>query len=197
MERFDLGNGSWIIQGKVPDELFANNNPKAFEDLWDLHPVEFNKVKMMDKVVSTPRWQQSYNKPYYFTGMLHEALPTPPVVNPFLEWANSMGHGEYNQILINWYENGHHYIGAHSDDEGQIVKLSPIVSISIGAERVFRIRSKFKRTMVMDIPMPSGTYLIMGGNMQKHFLHEVPKINGMKGEAIGKRINLTFRQFTQ
>lgn len=43
--------------------------------------------------------------------------------------------------------------------------------------------------------MPDGTFLVMGGTFQKEFTHEVPKINGVKGENIGKRINITFRQF--
>ena len=43
--------------------------------------------------------------------------------------------------------------------------------------------------------MPDRTVLVMGGRFQKEFKHEVPKIAGGRGQRIGRRINITFRQF--
>jgi alkylated DNA repair dioxygenase AlkB len=191
MERINLSNYSWIDKGLLPVEL-ANVN---FEELWNLHPEKYNQVVMAGRVVNTPRWQQSYNKPYFFSGMAHEALPVPDSIRPYWDWANSAGYGEFNQILINWYANGHHYIGTHSDDESQLIYESPIISLSLGAERIFRLREKKSKQVVHDIPMPHGSVVVMGGMMQNQFTHEVPKINGIKGDDVGRRINITFRQF--
>ena len=111
---------------------------------------------------------------------------------------NSLGYENiFNQILINWYGNGAHYIGPHTDNEAQIVSASPIISITLNEgtiERIFRIRSKIDKKIILDISMPDKTYLVMGGDMQKMFTHEVPKITGKK-DLVGKRINITFRQF--
>jgi alkylated DNA repair dioxygenase AlkB len=37
--------------------------------------------------------------------------------------------------------------------------------------------------------------IVMGGHMQKEYQHTVPKVNGGKGLEVGRRINITFRQF--
>ena len=59
-----------------------------------------------------------------------------------------MGYGAFNHVLINWYNDGSHYIGPHSDSEAQIVEDSPIVSVSLGQERTFRIRYKTNKKLV-------------------------------------------------
>jgi alkylated DNA repair dioxygenase AlkB len=161
-----------------------------------LHPEEYGQVSYMGKTVNTPRWQQTYLKDYYFSGMIHKALLLPEELQPFLDWANTVSPNViYNQVLINWYANGNHYIGPHSDDEKQLVELSPVLSVSLGQERIFRIRQKSTNDTVVDIPMPSDTYVMMCGKMQKKYLHEVPKVTGKKGNEMGRRINITFRVF--
>ncbi|KAI9917371.1 hypothetical protein PsorP6_013212 [Peronosclerospora sorghi] len=39
--------------------------------------------------------------------------------------------------LVNWYENGNHYIRPHADDERDMMVYSPIVALSSGAARRF------------------------------------------------------------
>lgn len=192
MSRIDLGHNSWVLQASLPTDLAVD-----FEALWAMHPEEYGKVNMMGKVIDTPRWQQTYLRAYNFTGLDHAALTLPPAFAPFLDWANGLFPGEwrFNQVLINWYQNGHHYIGPHSDDARPLVDDSPIASISLGQERVFRIREKAGKAIVANVAMPDRSYVVMGGAMQKHFTHEVPKVAGAKGEAVGRRINITFRVF--
>jgi alkylated DNA repair dioxygenase AlkB len=191
MSRIDLGLNSWVLQAPLPADAID------FEALWARHPADYGKVCIMGKVVDTPRWQQTYLRAYNFTGLHHAALPLPADFQPFLEWANDLFPGEwrFNQVLINWYQNGHHYIGPHSDDTRPLVEDSPIASISLGQERTFRIREKGSKTIVTDLAMPDRTYVVMGGAMQKHFTHEVTKIAGAKGDAVGRRLNITFRVF--
>ena len=200
--RHALDAESWIEQGMLPilfeksDEFSKSKKIEYnFDELWSLHPAEYGVVKYGDKIINTPRWQQSYCLPYYYSGMMHEAMPLPQAFKAFQDWSNSLEIGEFNQVLINWYENGGHYISRHSDHEQQIIPDSPIMSISLGQTRTFRIRNKNDDKIVLDLPMPDQSYVIMGGKMQKRFLHEVPKVNGAKGEAMGRRINITLRKF--
>jgi alkylated DNA repair dioxygenase AlkB len=188
--RIELDGESWIEQGLIPSH-------PPLSVLWELHPVEFGAVRIMGREIPTPRWQQSYDRAYWYSGMLHEAPPLPPAFQPFKNWVNTLFDRQwtFNQTLINWYENGHHYIGPHSDDTRQLVNASPIVSISLGQPRLFRIRKKNNKENVLDLEMPNGTYVVMGGKMQESFTHEVPKVQGKKGEALGHRVNITFRCF--
>ena len=45
-------------------------------------------------------------------------------------------------FLVNWYQDGDHYIGWHSDDESQLDQTAPIYTISLGATRTFKTREK-------------------------------------------------------
>lgn len=188
--RYYLSNNSWYDEGVLPTEIDGD-----FNRLWDAHPKEYGLVKIYGKVIHTPRWQQTYGRAYEFSGINHTPLETPPLFQPFWDWATTTEYGPFNQMLVNWYQNGHHYIGAHSDDETFMKPDTPIVSISLGASRKFRIREKKTNMIVKDIMMSHGMILVMGGNFQKEFKHEVPKIGGKKGEVTGRRINITFRCF--
>lgn len=191
---FKLDDECWIEQDCLPKAL---QETYIFDELWRLHPEEYGKVSYMGKVVKTPRWQQTYLKDYYFSGCVHKALPLPTQFQPFYEWANNIAPDtmKFNQVLINWYANGNHYIGPHTDNERQLVKHSSVLSVSLGQERIFRIRHKVNNEIIMDIPMPSDTYVMMCGKIQEKYLHEVPKVSGKKGDDMGRRINITFRVF--
>lgn len=195
-QHYNLDDGCYLVQGSLPAGVFKDN----FDELWKLHPVSQAKVKYYDKIVECPRWQQVYMRSYKFSGMNHEAAPLPVLFQPYLEWSNKYLEKHYgdtwpmfNCVLVNWYENGLHYIGKHTDNEPQIIRGSPIISLSLGQERVFRIRDIKTSKVVQDIEMPHNTYLVMGGNIQSQYTHEVPKVSGTKGGTLGRRINITFR----
>jgi len=186
IERFNITENSWLDEFKLPNEL----KDISFEELWNLHPEQYGKIKMMGKVIPTPRWQESYGRDYIFSGMLHSASPTPNSFKPFLTWANSLGYGEFNQILINWYENGSHYIGKHSDNESQLCPQSPILTISLGGTRKFRLRKKNIKGIAHDVIVNNGDVIVMCGDFQSELTHEIPK----QAKA-DPRISITFRQF--
>jgi len=68
--------------------------------------------------------------------------------------------------------------------------MGPVIaSVSLGTERLFRLKS-LNGLVVFAERLPPGSLLIMAGQTQKNFKHEVPKEPGVKQP----RINLTFRR---
>lgn len=191
---------SWILEGDLPQNILPSK--KLMDILWDDHPKERPIIKVHGKEIACPRWNKSYLKDYSSSGHPHKYYLL------LMGWANKnirpacKTENEFNQILVNWYENGTNYIGAHSDDETQLHKHSPIVTISLGATRTFRIRPKRRGILPKedewlrkDFEIRNGSILVMGGNAQSQFTHEIVKID--KGMNVGKRISVTFRQFKE
>ena len=205
--RYNLNKSatSWVTVSMLQKNLMPTE--EEMDQLWNLHPVEKGTVKIMGKIVETPRWQQSYGKSYRFSGMNHESLPIPPLVQKYLDYANSLVYTkpfqfEFNMALLNWYEDGSMYIGPHSDDESEMEKTAKgetvVFSISLGQERDFKFIPKNKEEegdIALKIPMPHGTVIVMGGTCQKTHKHAVPKVTGKKAEGMKPRINITFRIF--
>ncbi len=178
-----------------------------FEQLWNMHPKEYDDIIMMGKPIKTPRWTQSYGQAYKFSGTYHEALPIPKIIQHYLNYANKTDYSapfpvSFNMALLNWYENGKHYIGPHSDDEKQMAKSNTgetvVFSISFGETRKFKLTPK-KNTpdgTKLDINLYSGTVVVMGGLTQHTHKHSIPKVNNKQAEIMDRRINLTFRTFS-
>lgn len=204
-----LSENSYIVQGPIPKELIPE-----LSDILSIRPEKPDTVIIMGKRILTPRFVAHYLKSYNYSGRTHIAKPLPDIWKPLLDWCNTtilnkwkyeeakrnniiIGElHQFNQAMVNYYMNGLHYIGRHSDDEKQILNNFPIFSASFGQERTFRIRNKVDGGIVRDIVMKDGSFLLMCGNMQKEFTHEVPKVLGKKGESLKCRINITFRNFT-
>src|SRR5215472_1965409 len=90
-------------------------------------------------------------------------------------------------VLCNLYRNGNDSVGLHADAEPE---MGPVIaSVSLGAERLFRLK-KLNGSVVFAERLPHGSVLIMAGQTQKNFKHEVPK----EPDVEQPRINLTFRR---
>ncbi len=78
----------------------------------------------------------------------------------------------------------------HSDDEKDMAKGSLIASISLGEPRDFQVRAKDKqkRKEIKSLELAHGSLFLMNMDMQRHYLHCLPKRKKKK-----LRINITFR----
>lgn len=177
----ELSKNSYLLFATLPEEIKPN-----FEELWNSKPKEKGKVRIRGMWIETPRWHASYLNKYQFSGQTpgNKDTKAPKNVLTIFDYVNKHSDYNYNQILVNWYLNGSHYIGVHSDDERQLAKDSNIFSVSLGATRKFRIRDKSTNKIVKDFELKDGSVVIMCGKMQKEYKHEIVKIQGNKGLII-------------
>ena len=93
-----------------------------------------------------------------------------------------------NSLLVNYYRDGCDTMGWHSDDEIELGPKPTIVCVSLGAERVLKLKHK-ATNKVTDLKLHSGSTLIMHGDSQRDYQHAIPK----QTTLAHPRISLTFR----
>lgn len=100
----------------------------------------------------------------------------------------------FNGALLNYYRDGNDSMSWHSDDEKSLGLNPVIASVSFGATRAFKLRHRQNRSIKpLSLPLTSGSLLIMCGETQHHWQHQLPKTR----KEIGERINITFRRIQQ
>jgi alkylated DNA repair dioxygenase AlkB len=138
-QRHDLGGGHSFWSGQLPEAVVY---PISFEELWDLHPPEMPEILIHGRRLKIPRWQQAYGVDYRFSGQVSTAQPVPQCLEALLAWCWVAIDPRLNGLLLNWYDGQlGHYIGRHRDSTRNLVPSSGIVTVSLGEERVFRLRS--------------------------------------------------------
>ena len=194
--KISLATGNCYIEYfQLIDENLRINS-QQFQELWDLHPSEFGKIRIFGKTINTPRYFQNYGHAYNFSGKNHSSIPVPEILQPFLDWVNLREPDyNFNGILVNWYQDGSHYIGFHSDDEKSLVKNSPIYCFSLGQERNFVVQSKSNKEDKRIFVLQNNSLIIMGGECQRFYKHSIPKVSGKNCSKMKSRISITIRAF--
>jgi len=188
-EFHSLNGKCGVYIGELPPDLRLSR--EQFYDLWNAHPAEFHEIMMHGQLVKVPRWQQAYGMDYHYTGRRNAALPVLPVLEPLLAYVRDEIDSRLNGILLNWYTADlRHYIGRHRDSTTNMMNGAPIVTLSFGAARTFRIRP-WRGKGIKDFSVVDGTVCVMPYETNLAFTHEVPHFAG----DIGKRISVTFRAF--
>jgi alkylated DNA repair dioxygenase AlkB len=96
----------------------------------------------------------------------------------------------YNAVLCNRYLDGNDSVPLHADAEPEMGPvIASVTLIAPGADRLFLLRRK-DGSVAFSERLAHGSLLIMAGDTQKNFKHEVPKERGVTQA----RINLTFRR---
>ena len=176
-----------------------NFRPDQFAKFWEDHcPDTREEIQIYGKKVAIPRFQKLYGEfSYKYSGTVIYPDPVyPNLLKACMKIANKVyPQHKWNGALVNFYSDGTQYIGAHSDDEKDLVNGAPILSFSFGGERIFRVKKK--KTMLKDgidkkdFITYDGSMIVIGGNLQKEYLHEVPKT----AKKVDRRINITVRCF--
>lgn len=183
----ELAAGFCLYTGCLPEEL--RPSPEAFEVLWGMHPTTLADVMTGGQVREGSRWHQAYGHDYRFAGYSSLAKPVPTALRGLLAWAQGAVDSRLNGLLVNWYDAAfEHRIGQHKDSPVGRVVDSPIVTISLGAARTFRM---FVRRRWIEFRKGDGDVVVLPEATNRKFAHAVPHLPGDEG----RRISVTIRAF--
>jgi alkylated DNA repair dioxygenase AlkB len=148
-------------------------------------------MNMYGKKIDFPRltaWYGNNDKPYSFSGITLQPLPWTSEILTIKSKIEPIAKTEFNSVLLNLYRDGNDSISWHTDAEKEL-GINPIIaSVNFGATRKFQLRH-IKTKEKLEIELTHGSLLIMQGELQHFWQHQVPKTS----KVVGERINLTFR----
>lgn len=175
----------------LPQSLILSSS--QFETLWTAHPSASAEIRMHDKWVKIPRWQQAYGVDYRFSGQVSKAVPIPELLTPLLVWARKEIDERLNGVLLNWYDADlGHYIGRHRDSIEDMLTGAPIVTFSFGEPRLFRLRPwRYSENTKWDFVVKNGSVVVIPFDTNLAFTHEVVRSRSDRG----RRISVTLRAF--
>lgn len=149
-------------------------------------------IKIFGKTHEIPRLQAWYGDDearYSYSNIDLEPLPWTNELQEIKAGVEAYSQGTYNSVLLNLYRNGRDSNGWHSDDEKELGLNPEIASVTLGQERVFHLKHK-KKALKKSLLLESGSLLIMRGETQSNWKHQIPKSK----RPLDARINLTFRR---
>jgi len=150
-------------------------------------------LKIFGKTITTQRlyaWHGDAPFDYAYSGKSRLAEPWTPTLLRIKETIETTLQTEFNCCLLNFYADGSQGMAWHSDDEKVMEENGVIASVSLGANRMFEFKHKLHDTR-KKVLLEQGSLLVMQGETQKHYKHQLPKSTKISGA----RMNLTFRRF--
>lgn len=133
-------------------------------------------------------WYGDAGASYRYSHVLHTPLPWTDELLKLKADVEAVCQHRFNSVLANLYRNGQDSMGCHADDEKELGENPLIASLSFGAQRVLRFRH-VELGHKLDLTLAHGDLLIMAGELQHYWKHELPKTR----KCAQPRINLTFR----
>jgi len=169
------------------DEYFANLLANI---VW-----QSEQLRLYGRWLTVPRlmaWYGDEGVDYRYSGLNHHPLPWTTLLHTLREDVQQACGHSFNSVLANLYRNGRDSMGCHADDEPELGLNPQIASLSFGDTRLLRFRHPVSGKRI-DIELGHGDLLWMGGTIQHHWRHELPKTRKPKHA----RINLTFRHIVK
>jgi alkylated DNA repair dioxygenase AlkB len=156
-------------------------------------PLEQGKVIIQEKELPEARLSLAASmtgQPYMYAGKTNHPVAFTPELLEIKTRVEKIlgGRVSFDLALVGFYRNGDDHLGWHSDDPTDI-DLQYIASLSLGAERKFKMRVKADHSAVSDYTLRNGDLLLMKGPCQDILQHQVPPSKHVAGE----RINITLR----
>jgi len=183
-----IENGEYIF---YPNFFSKSESDIMLKELRNNIVWKQESMNMYGKKIDFPRltaWYGNNDKPYSFSGITLQPLPWTSEILTIKNKIESIAKTVFNSVLLNLYRDGNDSISWHTDAEKEL-GINPIIaSVNFGATRKFQLRH-IKTKEKLEIELTHGSLLIMKGELQHFWQHQVPKTS----KPVGERINLTFR----
>ena len=175
----------FFFSKKVAEKYFTQIKN---ETIW-----QQDSITVYGKNYSQPRLTALYANnsiPYSYSGIKMYPHQITPILSKIQKKVEQVSHIKFTTVLLNQYRNGNDSNGWHADNEKELGENPTIASLSFGAERFFHLKHKTKKELRLKVSLKSGSLLIMEGETQTHWLHQIAKT----AKKVGPRVNLTFRK---
>ena len=172
--------------------VFEAEHDRLFQTFYTEIPWQQQVITLYGRTVASPRLSAWYGDPgavYRYSGLQLDPLPWTPVLLEIKQVVTELAATPFNSVLLNLYRDGQDSMGWHSDAEPELGRDPVIASVSLGAVRRFVLRHKKRKEQSIALELEPGSVLVMGGPLQHHWRHALPKTR----QPVGPRINLTFR----
>ncbi|MFP4132851.1 MAG: alpha-ketoglutarate-dependent dioxygenase AlkB family protein [Halothece sp.] len=150
-------------------------------------------IKLYGKENPVPRltaWYGDSGYTYTYSGITMNPEPWTDALLEIKQKIETIAKVNFNSVLLNLYRDGNDGVAWHSDDEPELGKYPVIGSVSFGGERRFSFKYRDQTNPERhDINLKHGDYLLMQGETQQYWYHQIPKTK----KPVSPRINLTFR----
>ncbi|MCO4823111.1 MAG: alpha-ketoglutarate-dependent dioxygenase AlkB [Flavobacteriaceae bacterium] len=151
-----------------------------------------DKITVFGKTYDQPRLTALYannSMPYSYSKIKMQPHTFSADLLNIKQKVESICKVEFTSCLLNFYRSGLDSNGWHADNEKELGKHPIIASVSLGAPRVFHLKHRKDKSLKHKLTLEPGSLLLMQGQTQHNWLHQIPKTK----KRIGERINLTFR----
>lgn len=201
-QQFDLFSDNLTVK-QLP---IAHADIRYYPNFFDINTSDFLYQKLYKQV----KWQQDYitlygktnpiprltswygneGKIYTYSNITMQPHPWNESLLIIKNKLKNITKVNFNSVLINLYRDGKDSVAWHSDDEPELGENPVIASVSFGETRRFMFKPKDKNNHgKSELNLSHGSVLLMAGETQKYWLHQIPKTS----KQVAPRINLTFR----
>lgn len=182
----DIRYWRWVDFGALPDLILRQ--------LIERTPWRSELITLWGKQYQQPRltaWFGDVGARYTYSGLSLEPLPWTDLLADIRSRVESLADASFNSVLLNYYRDHRDSMGMHSDDEPELGINPTIASVSFGEQRTLVLKHKLRKELkAVQLPLESGSLLLMTGATQHNWKHGINKVS----RPCGPRVNLTFRR---
>lgn len=175
------------------DFLSSTESQHLFKQLEEEIDWQQDEIKLFGKKFLQPRlhaWYGDEGINYTYSGLSMQTKVWTAGLLRIKRKIEAVYTAAYNSVLLNLYRSGQDSMGWHSDDEPELGKNPIIASLSLGGIRRFHLKHKKNKEIdSVRLDLSEGSLLIMAGETQHHWKHQISKT----AKEVQPRINLTFR----
>jgi alkylated DNA repair dioxygenase AlkB len=175
-----------------PNFFESNRANELFEKLKNEIPWQQDDITVFGKTYSQPRLTALFGnegRPYSYSNIVMQPNPWNTLLLFIKNEVEEICQEKFTTVLLNLYRDGKDSNGWHADNEKELGQNPVIASLSLGADRSFHLRHNTIKEQKIKINLEHGSLLLMKGETQHFWKHQIPKT----AKIIGPRINLTFR----